>query len=115
MVVEGLGIVALQCGGKSLNAIVVGGGLFLWCWKGGGEVAQEVQGCMAKSSMGFEDDWGDRMWVVLLVLVELSKMCGVSWVSGTRQSLCIGGGGDHDIQVDSGVGGGECDVGPVEW
>ena len=70
---------------------------------------------MAESSMGFQDDWRDWVWVVLFVFVELAKMGSVSRVSGTRQSLCIGGGGDHDIQVDSGVGSGECDVGPVEW
>ena len=35
---DGFGVGALQCGGEGLDAVVVGGGLFLWCGEGGGEL-----------------------------------------------------------------------------
>ena len=39
---NGLGIVALECGGKALDAVVVGGGLLFCCGECGGEVSQEL-------------------------------------------------------------------------
>ena len=42
MVVDGLGVVALECCGKALNAVMVGSGLLFWCGQCGGEVTQEL-------------------------------------------------------------------------
>ena len=38
MIVHGVGVVTLKCGGEVLDAVVVGGGLLFWC----GECCSEV-------------------------------------------------------------------------
>ena len=38
VVVDGLGVVALECSGEALDTVVVGCGLLFWCGQCGGEV-----------------------------------------------------------------------------
>ena len=84
-----------------MEAVVVGSGLFLCGWECSGQVAKELEGCVPKSTMAFEDNWCYGLWVVFRVFVQFCEVGSVAWsgceTSGTRQSLCSGGRGYHYV------------------
>ena len=102
-----------------MDAVVVGGGLFLWCGKGGGELSEEVEEGVTHAPVGFENEWGDGVRVVFVAFVVFgyggSVSGGVAGARGTRQGTVGNGGGNHDVQVECGASGVEGDVGAVEW
>ena len=52
-----------------MDAVVVGGGLLLWCGKGGGELPQEVEEGVTHAPVSFEYGWGDNVRVVWVAFV----------------------------------------------
>ena len=116
---DGLCVAALQGRGQALYAVVVCGALFGGRRKRGCEESQEVKERLAEASVCFEDNWCDRVRVVLGTFVEFGELAGVagcdSGVRGTRHGSSSCGGGDHDVKVEGLVRSEKGDVGPVEF
>ena len=111
---DGLCVAPLEGCGEVLDAVMVGGGLCLWCGECGGKLVEELEYGLAKAAVGFKQYWCDGVRVVFVAFVKLAQGVGVAGcdrnVRGTRQGCCCCGGGDHYVEVHGGVGSVEGDV-----